>query len=447
MSGLALMTWTAVDGWIVAAGVLSAVACALPGNFLVLRRMSMMGDAISHAVLPGLAIAFLITGSRGGVPMLVGAAAGGLLTALLTQWIHRLGKVEESASMGVVFTTLFAIGLILIVRAADHVDLDPGCVLYGAIELTPLHTVPFAGREVPRVIIDLGAVLLFNLGFIGLFYKELKLAAFDPELATSLGYSAQGLHYALMAVVAVTTVACFESVGSILVIAMLVVPPATAYLLTDRLGVMLVLSVVLAAASAVTGHLGAVLAPRAFGYPGVSTSTAGMMAVMTGLFFLAALVAAPRHGVLPRVWRRRAQARRRVGEDLLGLLYRLEERGEHEVRRAPRLMREALGVGGWPLALALRELRRAGLVEARDGELHATEAGRVAARNLVRSHRLWESYLHRHLDLRDVHAHATAERLEHITDDALQRHLAQRTQHPPQDPQGRAIPPGDEPAE
>ncbi len=120
-------TWNnQVDTWIVVIGVLCAGSCALLGNFLVLRRMSMMGDAISHAVLPGLAVAFLITGSRASPVMFVGAAIVGVLTALFTQWVHRFGEVDRGASMGVVFTTLFAIGLILIVRAADHVDLDPG---------------------------------------------------------------------------------------------------------------------------------------------------------------------------------------------------------------------------------------------------------------------------------------------------------------------------------
>lgn len=435
------MTWTTMDFWIVTAGVLSAVACALPGCFLVLRRMSMMGDAISHAVLPGLAVAFLLTGSRSGMPMLMGAALVGLLTALLTQWIHRLGKVEESASMGVVFTTLFAIGLIMIVRAADHVDLDPGCVLYGAIELTPLDTVEIASLTVPRMVRTLGTVLLLNLAFIGLLYKELKLTAFDPELATSLGLSARGMHYALMVVIAVTTVACFESVGSILVIAMLVVPPATAYLLTDRLGVMIGLAVVMAAGSAIAGHAAAVAAPRWFGFGAISTNTSGMMAVVAGLMFVTALVLSPRHGVLPRLWRHGRLHRRRVREDLLGLVYRLEERGDHQVALAPSLMRDALGVGVLARQAALLSLVRAGHVVRRDGELHVTTAGRTAARHLVRSHRLWESYLHRHLDLSDAHAHSTAERLEHITDADLQHHLAQRTQHPPHDPQGRPIPP------
>ncbi len=302
------MTWFPMDTWIVVIGALAAIACALPGNFLVLRRMSMMGDAISHAVLPGLALAFIITGSRTSVTMFVAAAVVGVLTAVFTQWVSRFGKVDRGASMGIVFTTLFAIGLILIVRAADHVDLDPGCVLYGAIELTPLDTVwrpEWFGLslEVPRAALVLGAVCLFNLAFVLLFFKELRIASFDPELATTLGINANLMHYLLMTVVAITTVAAFEAVGSIIVIAMLIVPGATAHLLTDRLSVMLVWSVVLGLLTAFLGHLSAVLLPGWLGMPKAmldSTSTSGMMAVVSGILFGLALLFAPRHGVIAR---------------------------------------------------------------------------------------------------------------------------------------------------
>src|SRR5688572_31547560 len=215
LTTLATFSWNwHLDGWIVAAGILCAMSCALLGNFLVLRRMSMMGDAISHAVLPGLAIAFLVTHSRESLPMFIGAAIVGVLTALFTQWINRFGRVEESASMGVVFTSLFAIGLILIVRAADHVDLDPGCVLYGEIVTVPFdNRVNVLGLGVPHVVVRLSVILAINLFVVVVFYKELKISSFDPELATTLGINATVMHYLLMTLVAVTTVSAFESVG------------------------------------------------------------------------------------------------------------------------------------------------------------------------------------------------------------------------------------------
>jgi manganese/zinc/iron transport system permease protein len=298
-----LSDWSwALDGWIIAAGALCALSCALLGPYLVLRRMSMMGDAISHAVLPGLAIAFLVTDSRASLPMFAGAAIVGLLTALFTEWIRSFGKVDEGASMGVVFTGLFALGLVLVVQAADKVDLDPGCVLYGAIEMTPLDTATIGAWEVPRVVLTLGSVSALNLLFVVCFYKELKITSFDPALATTLGINARLMHYLLMTLVAITAVAAFESVGSILVVAMLVVPAATAHLLTDRLSVMLVLSVLLGIASAVLGHVGAIAGPAAFGYE--STNTAGMMALAAGLLFALAALAGPRHGILSKLFHR-----------------------------------------------------------------------------------------------------------------------------------------------
>jgi manganese/zinc/iron transport system permease protein len=294
-----MMSWYALDTWIVVTGMLCAGACALPGCFLVLRRMSMMGDAISHAVLPGLALGFLLTGSRASLPMFVGAAVVGVLTAVFTQWISTFGKVDRGASMGIVFTTLFALGLVLIVQAADHVDLDPGCVLYGAIELTPLDILfSLAGVGIPRAAAVLGGVFLLNIVLVIALFKELNISSFDPDLATTLGIRSSIMHYILMAMVAVTTVASFEAVGSIIVIAMLIVPAVTAYLLTDRLAIMLPLSVLIGAVSAFLGHVGALTVPRLFGFE--NTVTSGMIACAAGLLFVMAWLLSPRYGLIQR---------------------------------------------------------------------------------------------------------------------------------------------------
>ena len=297
------MIWTSLDTQIVIIGALCAMSAALLGNFLVLRRMSMMGDAISHAVLPGLAIAFLVTGSRASSVMLIGAGVVGILTAALTQALHRAGNVDQGASMGVVFTTLFASGLVIIEQAAHSVDLDPGCVLYGALEPAPLYLVSIGPWEMPRAMLTNGVMLVLNVLFVAFFYKELKLSTFDPQLATTLGFDANWLHYLLMTMVAVTTVVAFESVGSVLVIAMLIVPAATALLLTDRLLWMLLISVVVAGASAVLGHIATLTVPAWLGYPGVDTSTAGATSVVAGLLLGLAAIAGPRHGLIRQVLR------------------------------------------------------------------------------------------------------------------------------------------------
>ena len=296
------MTWTENDTGIMLVGVLCAMACALPGCFLLLRRMSMMGDAISHAVLPGIAVAFLISHSRASFAMFLGAAVAGILTALFTQWITKFGKVDRGAAMGIVFTTLFAIGRILIKQTADHVDLDASCVLYGAIEHTPLDSVTLWENEssilsVPRAAIVVGGALLFNALVIGLFYKEFTLASFDPALARTQGFKPMLMHYLLMTMVAVTTVAAFEAVGSIIVIAMLIVPPATAFLITRNLPILIALSLGLAALGAILGHFSSQLIPALTGLP--ETTSSGMMATLSGFLFLLVWLFGPQ-GLLRR---------------------------------------------------------------------------------------------------------------------------------------------------
>lgn len=434
------LVWLPLDTWTVVIAALSAMACALPGTFLVLRKMSMMGDAISHAVLPGLAVAFLITGSRSSVTMLIGAAVVGVLTALFTEWIRRAGRVDEGASMGVVFTILFAVGLILIRKAADHVDLDPDCVLNGSLDLAVLDTVRWLGIEAPRAAFVTGGMFLANALLILLLFKELKISSFDPALATTVGINARLMHYLLMVIVAVTTVCAFESVGSILVIAMLIVPPAAAHLLTDRLSRMLLLSTIIAAASAALGHVGALLVPTWLGYPGVSTSTAGMVGVAAGLIFVLALLLSPRHGVISRWLSRAALSLRIAREDVLALLYRSEERGAEATTSS---VRGALSAGPLLFPAALRALRRRGWIDRSRDVVRLTASGREEARRLIRSHRLWESYLEEYTTLPVDHVHAPAEHLEHVTSAAMRAGLEAQLARRSIDPQGRPIPPGD----
>ncbi|MFW6374334.1 MAG: iron chelate uptake ABC transporter family permease subunit, partial [Thermodesulfobacteriota bacterium] len=416
------MEWTFIDTWIVVTGALSAMACALPGCYLVLRRMSMMGDAISHTVLPGLAIAFLITGSRESLPMLIGATAVGVLTAYLVQAVHRLSGLDRGASMGVIFTAFFALGLILIRQAADHVDIDPGCVLYGAIELTPLEVNRIFGQEIPRAALTNGAMLLVNILFVLLCFKELRVTAFDPALANTLGIHAETMHYALMTLVAATVVSAFESVGSILVIAMLIVPGAAAYLLTDRLWKMLVLSQIIAALCALLGHIGAITIPTWFGFR--DTSTAGMMAVAAGFIFLAVFLLAPRYGLLSRFISQTLLSLKITRDDILGFLYRYTELAPKDAR--PVTATDLVGAmrsKGW-VQFALWDLRRRGWIRGSGAAIAPTPRGLSEGRGLIRSHRLWEAYLFHKLGIDADAAHFPAHQLEHFTDEAMQSELA-----------------------
>ena len=436
MSGLSTWAWD-YDGWIVLAGILCAVAASLPGNFLLLRRMSLLGDAISHAILPGLAVAFFISESRSSVPMFAGAVVVGVLTALFTEWIRNFGDVDEGASMGVVFTTLFALGLVMIVQAADHVDLDPGCVLYGAIEMTPLDTVSTIGGEVPRVILVLGAVTLANALLIVVFFKELKLSAFDPSLSVSVGVSARLMHYLLMVIVAVTAVASFETAGNILVVAMFVVPPATACLLTERLSRMIVLSALIGAVSAVLGHVSAITVPGWFGFG--STSTSGMMALCAGLLFLIASLFAPR-GVLVQAIRRQKLAMRILSEDLIALLYRMDEKQRGCTATIAQLYTPLLSGRRLSSFLMQRHQQHGHVISAAAG-YQLTESGRRLGAELVRSHRLWEQYLVSEAGVAMDRIHDQAEHLEHFTGRDMRDRLQQETAAPVTDPHGSPIPP------
>lgn len=269
------------DFWIIMTGILVAVSCSIIGCFLVLRKMAMLGDAISHSVLPGIVIAFLIQGSRDSFLIFIGAAILGLITVFLIQLLKSAG-VQSDASIGVVFTALFAIGIVLISLFTRHIDLDLECVLFGEIAYVPFHTLEIGGMDIgPKSFWVLSFALLLIVLVIGLFYKQFKITTFDPGLAFALGIPVALFHYLLMGLVSVTTVAAFESVGVILVVGMLVVPSAAAYLLTERLGRMIVCSIVIGSASAVLGYGFAFL---------LDVSISGSMVTVAGMIFLAVLI-------------------------------------------------------------------------------------------------------------------------------------------------------------
>jgi len=276
-------------------GTLAAAACALPGAFLVLRGMSLLGDAISHAVLPGIVIAFLITGEIASWPVLLGAGVTGLLTVFLIEVLTRTKRIKEDASIAVVFPALFALGVLLLAQFAGQTDLDQDCVLYGEILYAPLDVMTIGGLTIARPLVVLAVMTLLNLALVLVLTKELQVATFDAAFATAIGLSPVVVHYVLMGFVSVTTVAAFESVGAILVVAFLIVPPAAAHLLTDRLGLLLSLSVAIGAGSAVAGYLVA----REY-----DASIAGCMAGCMGVAFLAAWMLSPRRGMLATLWRR-----------------------------------------------------------------------------------------------------------------------------------------------
>jgi len=433
-------------------GTLAMVACGLLGNFLVLRRMSLLGDAVSHAVLPGLVAGFLLTGSRATMPMFLGAAGAGILTVVLIEAVRRLGRMEPGAAMAVVFSVLFALGVLLIEQAAARgIDLDADCVLNGQLEdvfwLPPatwsgmLHQAwsggGTGGHGLPRELLTLAGTALAAAGFVAVFFKELRIVAFDPALATSLGIRASAMHVALMVLVAAAVVASFEAVGSILVIAALICPPATARLLTDRLGTQIWISLVLALMSGIGGYLLATYGPGLIGAEN-AVSAAGMITVVSGGLLAVAIVAAPEHGVLAKRIRHGRMAVSVAREDLLSTLYRLEETGASE--GLARAEAERLIGGGRTARRALAQAGSRGEVKFDGTRITLTDRGREPALALVRAHRLWESYLVGELGLAADHVHPRAELLEHITDPAMAAKLKAERAAGKLDPHGRPIP-------
>jgi manganese/zinc/iron transport system permease protein len=347
-----------------------ALACALPGVFLVLRRMAMMSDAISHTVLLGIVLAFFVVGDLESPLLVLGAAAMGVITVALVEALHGTGLVKQDAAIGLVFPALFSIAVILISRFARGVHLDVDAVLLGELAFAPLNRMTIFGIDLPAALWVMGGILLINIVFIALFFKELKLATFDAGLAATLGFSPVLIHYALMTLISITAVGAFDAVGSILVVALMITPAATAYLLTDSLTRMLLYSALIAVISAIGGYW---LARWLDG------NIAGAMATMTGIVFLVALIFAPERGLVALA-RRRHRQRWEFAQAMLTIhLLQHEQLPEAEIESRVDHLWEHLR---WAPAYAeevIRYAERKGTVRRQAGTLQLTDEGRAFA--------------------------------------------------------------------
>lgn len=355
-----------------------AVACALPGVFLVLRRMALMSDAISHSILLGIVLGFFFVGEVTSPLLIIAAAATGVLTVMLVELLNHTRLVKEDAAIGLVFPALFSIGVILIARYAGSVHLDTDAVLLGELVFAPFERLELGGLDLgPRVLWTMLTILVLNAVFLAVFYKELKLTTFDAGLATALGFSPVLVHYLFMSLVSVTAVGAFDAVGSILVVAMMIAPPAAAYLLTDRLPTMIFLSAGIGVVGAAGGYLLSSL---------LDASIAGCMAVVIGLCFAASFAFAPERGVVA-VAQRRARQRWEFAEKMLAIhLLNHEALPERVEESRVEHLHQHLR---WDPEFARRVVERAldrGIV-AREGadRLALTPGGRSAARETVGS--------------------------------------------------------------
>ena len=277
-------------------GSLVATAAAIPGCFLILRKMAMMSDAISHSVLLGIVIMFFAIKTLHSPLLILAATLTGILTVYCTELLIASKKMKKDAAIGFIFPLFFAIAVLLINQFAQNIHLDTDTVILGEIAFAPLNRWIIGGIDIgPVALWIMGAIGLLNTLFIGLFYKELKCSTFDAPLAATLGFSPILLHYGLMTCVSITCVGAFEFVGTILIVALIITPPATAYLLSHRLSQMIFLSVGIGIASAVSGTLLAVI---------LDGSISGAMCTCSGAFFLIAFLISPNHGLIQKFYKK-----------------------------------------------------------------------------------------------------------------------------------------------
>ncbi len=354
---------------------LVASSCALCGVFLVLRKMAMMSDAISHAVLIGIVLAFFIVKDLTSPLLIIAAGLTGILTVALVELLNRTKLVKEDAAIGLVFPVFFSVAVIIISRYAGNIHLDTDAVLMGELAFAPFDRLKILGYDVgPKALTIMSVILLLNLLFIVIFYKEIKLSTFDAGLAVALGFSPAMIHYALMALVSITAVGAFDAVGSILVVAFMIGPPITAYLLTERLSKMIWLSVIIGILSAVSGYWMA---------HELDASISGSMASMTGVIFGLTFLFAPNSGLIAMA-RRRTRQRWEFAQIMLTVhLFQHEDLPqpsyENHIEHCHRHMK-------WDQAFTERVVKMARgrrFIFEENGHLLLTETGRAAARQAM----------------------------------------------------------------
>ncbi len=408
-----------------AGSILLGICCGLMGTFLVVRKLALMGDALSHAVLPGVALGFLWSMTKNPLAIFIGAVVAGLLGAVVVQVIRSTTRHKEDAALGFVLSSFFGVGIVLFTMIQNV----PGGAKSGLDKFMFGQAAALGPGDVGL----LAGVTVLALLAIVLFYKEYVVTSFDEGFAQSLGLPVRFYHYSLMLLLAFAIVSALQAVGVVLVSAMLVIPAAAAFLLTDRMGWMLVLSAVFGMSAGVAGAF--------FSFTGRNLPTGPFMVLAAAAVFLLALLLAPRHGLLTRLWRRRSRAARIRRENTLKAIYHVME-DEDFAREAVRVD-EVAERRREPVAAAQRELtdlRRAGYATEDDGQITFTPEGWQRACEIVRNHRLWELYLTNAARLAPDHVHEDAEVIEHVLGEETVRRLEKRLNYAHHDPHGKLIP-------
>ncbi len=351
--------------------VIVAVACSLPGVFLVLRKMSMMSDAITHTILLGIVIGFFMVNSLASPFLIVGAALMGVFTVFLTEILNSTKLVSEDSAIGIVFPLLFSIAIIIISKYAGSVHLDTDSVLLGELAFAPFNRMKIFGVDIgAKSIYSMGIILIINLLFVIILFKELKIVTFDPALATVLGFSPALIHYSLMTIVSITAVGAFEAVGSILVIAFMIGSPVTAYLITDDLKKMLILSGLIGGLNGVLGYQFASI---------LDVSIAGSMALVTGIVFLLVFVFSPSRGLLTTINRRKRQRIEFAGKSLMFHLYNHEGKEDEAFENGIHTIEKHLKWNQQFLRSIIKNLKENKRIYVEDNIIKLTEIGREYA--------------------------------------------------------------------
>ncbi|MEM7736985.1 MAG: metal ABC transporter permease [Deinococcota bacterium] len=358
---------------IIATGALVGIAASLLGTFLVLRKSSMLSDAISHSIVFGIVIVWLITKQQSGAVQIIGAALTGVLTVFLTEALAGSRRVKYDAAIGLVFPVLFSIGVLLMNLYARDVHIDEHTVLLGEIGFVWLNTFDVGELRIPRALVWMLVMTFVNLLFVVGFYKELKLATFDAGLAKALGFAPVALFYGLLSLTSASAVAAFDSVGAVLFITFIIVPPSAAYLLTDRLWKMMVYGGVIALASSVSGYYLAVA---------WNVSIGGMMAVMTGVFLVLAFLFGPRYGLIAQELKRHEQREANATRALAVHLYHHEGGPEQVEENVVSALRDHLRWEDSKVRHALARSLDDGLINRQGDALQLTPKGRMVAKEI-----------------------------------------------------------------
>lgn len=394
--------------------VLVGIACGVLGCFVVLRRMALIGDALSHAILPGVVLAFVVTQSTDISKLFLGALLAGGVAAVLIRLVSQASRTKEDSAIGIVFTSLFALGVILASSLPRGTHFDLKCFLFGD---------PLAVGNDDLIMMAIIAPLVLLAVF--LFYNRLKLISFDPVVAAAMGISVTAMHYLLMGLLSATVIAGLKTTGVVLVVAMVITPASAAYQLCDRLWTMLLLA----------GIFGAISAAAGMSLAFVTNAPTGpaMVLVATALFAIT-MVLSPKHGLVLKAVRRRSVRRHIDGEDIIKAIFRRSETGASVM---PADVVRATGLTPSRVASIVRALFSEGILSQRT-PLQLSTAGIRRANELVRAHRLWESYLADEAKIPMETIHDEAERLEHAHE--LADELDAKLGFPTHDPHGEAIP-------